>query len=157
MATAFNPFLVWHNQIWERLAVCCNQIQAGQSCREMTSHAPWDNEWADHRGLPCFLPFLLPSPPKARGISISLWWLEWKWTISKGCWKTERWWDGEWMDVTPSNRRGVQHGHVPHCTRMNREVLRAKQNPRCPCCETRHLTNWAGLCFLVLHEYHFQA
>lgn len=67
MATAFNPSLVWHNQIWKRLAVCCNQIQAGQSCKEMTSHAPWNNEWIDHIGLlPSFPPYHL----KCWGISI---------------------------------------------------------------------------------------
>lgn len=86
MATAFNPFLVWHNQIWKRLAVCCNQIQAGQSCKEITSHVLWNNEWIDHIGLPSFL----PSPPSpltiwsARVLAFCLWWIKSKWTISKG-------------------------------------------------------------------------
>lgn len=116
MATAFNPFLVWHNQIWKRLAVCCNQIQAGQSCKEMTSHVPWNNEWIDHIGLPSF-PSFSPHHLKCQGISI----LSLVNKIEMNNFQrllenTEhcRNWE-KLVIIMPKNKKSLQCGHAPHC------------------------------------------
>lgn len=145
MATAFNPFLVWHNQIWKRLAVCCNQIQAGQSCTEMTSHAPWNNEWIDHKGLPP-VPSFFPHHLKCLGISILSLVNKIEVNNFQGLLEdTEHCRDGEGLVVImpKNNNNSVSNVHLcPIVLLASSKILGAKQQQQktCLCCETSPLS-----------------
>lgn len=159
MATAFNPFLVWHNQIWKRLAVCCNQIQAGQSCKEMTSHARWNNEWIDHIGLPSF-PSFSPHHLKCQGISI----LSLVNKIEVNNFQrlrenTERCGDGELVAVMPKNKKVSDVDMCLIVPLMSREVLCAKQQQKRHVYAVKHALSHklSRSRFLLLHVYHLQA
>lgn len=78
-------------------------------------------------------PFLpsSPSPPhhlKWRGISILSLVNKMEVNISKGCWKTERWRDGELVDITTRTGKVSDMGTFLVAPVMNREVVCANQN-----------------------------
>lgn len=85
------------------------------------------NEQITEVSLPSFLSFS-PHHLKCRGISILSLVNKMEVNISKGCWKTERWRDGELVGITTRTGKVSDMGTFLVAPVMNREVVCANQN-----------------------------